>query len=147
MLRSRLVEGLQLQNFLQSKILTVIGLQLVHDYLLLHQMDLVSFNAWLAGYYVLIHHACQAEWENGEPCQETQGCNKFCVRHHPAAKLLAVLERPVAGKTSVLTNSISNEAQPVPTASRTDSLFPDSSKEESNEVKVSVSIAYMSEFI
>ena len=63
------------------------------------------------------------------------------IGHHPAAKLFSALERPVARATSAPMNSILNEAQPAPTARRTDSLFPDSSEEESNEVKVSVSIA------
>ncbi len=40
------------------------------------------------GCNLLIHHACQVEWENGGPGRETRGCNKFCVGHHPLAQLL-----------------------------------------------------------
>jgi hypothetical protein len=31
----------------------------------------------VSGCNVLIHHACQAEWENGGPGRETGGCNKL----------------------------------------------------------------------
>jgi hypothetical protein len=36
------------------------------------------------------------------------GFDKYCVGHHPAAKLLAVPERQVAGATTDLMTSISN---------------------------------------
>ncbi len=95
----------------------------------------------VSGYNVLIHHACQVEWENGGPGQEMGGCNKFCIGHHPAAKLLAVPDRHVAGATSELMKSISNGVQQGLTSRRVVSVFPpDSSEEELTEVKVSVSI-------
>jgi hypothetical protein len=56
----------------------------------------------VAGCKVLIHHACQAEWENGGPGWEAGPCNKFCVAHHPAAKPYAVVERPVARATRAM---------------------------------------------
>ncbi len=95
----------------------------------------------VSGCNLLIHHACQAEWENGGPGQEMGGCNKFCVGHHPAAKLLAVPERHVAGANSELMESILNEVQQGLTSRRVGSILPpDSSEEESTEVKVSLSI-------
>ncbi len=95
----------------------------------------------VAGCKVLIHHACRAEWESGGPGQETGGCNKFCVGHHPTAKLFAVVERPVARATRASMNVILNEAQPAPTARSTDTLFDASSEEKLSGVKLSVSIA------
>jgi hypothetical protein len=84
----------------------------------------------VSGCNLLIHHACQAEWEDGGPGQEMGGCVKLCVGHHPFAKLLAVSERQVAGATSELMTSISNDVQ---------TIFPQySSDEEETEVKVSV---------
>ncbi len=88
---------------------------------------------------LLIHHACQAEWENGGQGQETGGCNKVCVGHHPAAKLLAVPERQVAGESSELMTSISTDVQKGLTSSRVGSILPQNySDEEETEVKVSV---------
>jgi hypothetical protein len=66
--------------------------------------SLVSYQ--VSGCNLLIHHACQAEWENGGPGQKTGGCIKFCIGHHPFAKLLAVPERQVAGAISELMTSI-----------------------------------------
>jgi hypothetical protein len=83
----------------------------------------------VSGCNVLIHHACQAKWENGGPGQKTGGCNTFCIGLHPAAKLLAFPERPVAGATSALMNLILNEAQQAPTARRTVTVFPPESLE------------------
>ncbi len=51
----------------------------------------------VSGCILLIHHACQAEWENGGPGRETGGGNKFCIGHHPVAKFLAVPEKQVGG--------------------------------------------------
>ncbi len=85
-----------------------------------------------------MHHA---EWENGGPGRETGRYNKFCVGHHPAVKSLAVPKRHVAGATSESMKSISNEIQQGLTSRRVGSnLPPDSSEEESMEVKVSVPI-------
>jgi hypothetical protein len=68
-----------------------------------------------------------------------RGCNKFCIGHHPVAKLLAVLERQVAGATSELMTSISNDVQKGLTSKRVGSILPQkSSDEEETEVKVSV---------
>jgi hypothetical protein len=39
------------------------------------------------------------------------GCDKSCVGHHPAAKLLAVPERQVAGATSELMTFILDDVQ------------------------------------
>ncbi len=63
----------------------------------------------VSGCNLPIHHACQAEWENGGPGWEMGGCDNFCIGHHPAAKLLTVPERHVAGATSELMKSISNK--------------------------------------
>jgi hypothetical protein len=91
------------------------------------------------GCNLLIHHACQAEWENGGLGRETRGCNKFCVGHHPVAKLLAVPERQVAGATTELMTSILNDVQQWLTSRRVGSILPGySSEEEEMEVKVSV---------
>ncbi len=89
---------------------------------------------------MLIHHACQAEWENGGLGRETGGCDNFFVGHHPAAKLAAVVEKPVTRATRASMNAIYKEAQPAPTAGSIDALFPDSSEEELSELKVSASI-------
>jgi hypothetical protein len=62
---------------------------------------------------LLIHHACQAEWENGGLGREMGGCVKLCVGHHPSAKLLAVPKRQVAGATSELMTSILNDVQTI----------------------------------
>ncbi len=93
-----------------------------------HGPSLVSCQ--VSGCNLLIHLACQAEWKNGVPGRETGGCVKLCVGHHPFAKLLAVLERQVAGATSELMTSISNDVQTI--------LPQYSSDEEETEVKVSV---------
>jgi hypothetical protein len=93
----------------------------------------------VSGCNLLIHLACQAEWKNGGPGRETKGCNKFCVGHHPAAKLLAVPERQVAGATSELMTSISNDVQQGLTSRKVGSILPQYSlEEEESEVKVSV---------
>jgi hypothetical protein len=93
----------------------------------------------VSGCNLLIHHACQVEWENRGLCQETGGCDKFCVGHYPAAKLLAVPERQVAGATTELMTSISNDVQQGLTSRRIGSILPEySSEEEEMEVKVSV---------
>ncbi len=55
---------------------------------------------------------------------------KLCVGHHLFAKLLAVPERQVAGATSELMTSISNDVQTI--------LNQYSSDEEERAVKVSV---------
>ncbi len=55
---------------------------------------------------------------------------KLCVGHHPFAKLLAVLERQVAGATSEVMTSILNDVQTI--------LTQYSSDEEEMAVKVSV---------
>jgi hypothetical protein len=68
-------------------------------------------------------------------------CNKFCVGHHPATKLVAVPETHVAGATSELMTSILNDAQQGLTSRRVGSILPQySSEEELTEVKVNVSI-------
>ncbi len=54
----------------------------------------------------------------------------LCVGHHPFAKLLAVPERQVAGATSEVMISISNDVQTI--------LTQYSSEEDETEVKVSV---------
>jgi hypothetical protein len=41
------------------------------------------------GCHEKLHHECQAELENGGQGRDTGGCHKFCVGHHPAAKLLS----------------------------------------------------------
>jgi hypothetical protein len=79
---------------------------------------------------LMIHHACQAKWENQGPGREMGGCVKLCVGHHPFAKLLAVPERQVAGATSELMTSILNDVQTI--------LTQYSSDEEETAVKVSV---------
>jgi hypothetical protein len=79
---------------------------------------------------LMIHHACQAEWKNRGPGQETGGCVKLCVGHHPFAKLLAVPERQVVGVTSEVMTSILNDVQTI--------LTQYSSDEEETAVKVSV---------
>jgi hypothetical protein len=79
---------------------------------------------------LMIHHACQAEWENWVPGRETGGCVKLCVGHRPFAKLLAVPERQVAGATSELMASILNDVQTI--------LTQYSSDEDKTAVKVSV---------
>ncbi len=79
----------------------------------------------MSGCNLLIHHACQAELENGGPGRETGGCNKFCAGHHSAAKLLAVPESHVAGATIESSmNSISNEIQQGLTSKRVGSILP-----------------------
>jgi hypothetical protein len=81
----------------------------------------------VSGCNLLIHHACQAEWENGLPGQEMGGCDKFCVGHHPAAQLLL---------TSILTR-----VQQGLISRRVGSILPEYSSEgEEIEVKVSVKI-------
>jgi len=55
---------------------------------------------------------------------------KLCIGHHPFAKLLAVPERQVAGATSEVMISISNDVQTI--------LTQYSSDEEETAVKVSV---------
>jgi hypothetical protein len=93
----------------------------------------------VSGCNLLIHHACQAEWENGGPGRETGGRDKFCIGHHPATKLLAVPERQVAGATSELMTSILNDVQQGLTSRRVGSILPQySSDDEETEVKVSV---------
>ncbi len=93
----------------------------------------------VSGCNLLIHHACQAEWENGGIGWETRGCNKFCIGHHPAAKRLAFPEREVVGATSELMRSISNDVQKGLISRRVGSIRPQkSSDEEEMEVKVSV---------
>jgi hypothetical protein len=93
----------------------------------------------VSGCNLLIHHACQAEWENGGPSRKIGGCHKFCIGHHPAAKLLTVPERQVAGTTTELVTSISNDVQQGLTLRRVGSNLPEhSSEEEEMEVKVSV---------
>jgi hypothetical protein len=52
-------------------------------------------------------------WENGGQGQETGGCVKLCIGHHPSAKLLDVPERQVAGATSELMTSILNDVQTI----------------------------------
>jgi hypothetical protein len=84
----------------------------------------------VSGCNLLIHHACQAEWENGGPGQEMGGCDKFCVGHLPVAKLLAFPERQVAGATSELMTSISNDVQKGPTSRRVGSIIPQNSSDE-----------------
>jgi hypothetical protein len=84
----------------------------------------------VSGCNLLIHHACQAEWVNGGPGRETGGCNKFCVGHHPAANLLAVPGRHMAGATSELMKSILNEIQQGLTSRRVGSILPPDSSEE-----------------
>jgi hypothetical protein len=79
---------------------------------------------------LMIHHACQAEWENRGPGRETGGCVKLCIGHHPFAKLLAVPERQVAGATSELMTTILNDVQTI--------LTKYSSDEEETAVKMSV---------
>jgi hypothetical protein len=92
----------------------------------------------VSGCNLLIHHACLREWENGGPGWEMGGCNKNCVGYHPAAKLLAVPERQVAGATSELMTFISNDVQQGLTSRRVGSILPQySSDEEETEVKVS----------
>jgi hypothetical protein len=79
----------------------------------------------VSGGNLLIHHACQAEWENEGLGQEMGGCNKFCIGHHPAAQFL-------------LTSS-STHAQQGLASRRVGSILPEySSEEEEIEVKVSV---------
>jgi hypothetical protein len=74
---------------------------------------------------LLIHHACQAEWENGGPGRETGGCNKFCIGHPPAAQLLLIC---------ILTHIQQGLA-----SRRVGSILPEySSEEEDIEVNVSV---------
>jgi hypothetical protein len=93
----------------------------------------------MSGCNLLIHHACQAEWENGGPCREMGGCNKFCVAHHCAANLLPVPETQEAGATSELMTSILNYIQQWLTSRKVGSILPEySSEEEEMEVKVSV---------
>jgi hypothetical protein len=97
---------------------------------------------------MLIHHACQAEWENGGPGREMGGCDKFCVGCHPVAKLLAVPERQVAGATSELMTSISNDIQEGLTSRRVGSILPQySSDEEETKLKVVCKIRLVTEFI
>jgi hypothetical protein len=77
------------------------------------------------GCNLLIHHACQAEWEKGGPGQETGGCDKFCAGHHPFAQLLLI--------------SILKRVQQRLTSKRVGNIIPEySSEEEEIEVKVSV---------
>jgi hypothetical protein len=65
--------------------------------------------------------------------------HKFCISHHPVAKLLAVPERQVVGAASELMTSISNDVQQGLTSRRVGSILPQySSEEEETEVKVSV---------
>jgi hypothetical protein len=79
----------------------------------------------VSGCNLLIHHACQAEWENGGPGQEMGGCNKICVGHHPAAQFLLT--------------SISTGVQQGLASRRGGSILPEySSVEEEIEMKVSV---------
>ncbi len=79
---------------LQSK-LNVIGYQLVHVYLFLPLMDPVLFHARCPA--VTCWFIMRAR-QNGRVEDPTKrGCNKFCIGHHPAAKLLAVPERQVVG--------------------------------------------------
>jgi hypothetical protein len=67
------------------------------------------------------------------------GCDKFCVGPHPADKLLAVPERQVAGATTELMTSISNDVKQGLTSRRVGSIPPEnSSEEEEMDVKVSV---------
>jgi hypothetical protein len=67
------------------------------------------------------------------------GCEIFFVGHHPADKLLAVPERQVAGATSELMTSISNDVQKGLTSRRVSSILSqNSSDEEETEVKVGV---------
>jgi hypothetical protein len=88
-----------------------------------HGPSLVSCQ--VSGCNLLIHHVCQAEWENGGPGQEMGGCNKFCIGHYPAAQLLLT--------------SISKLVQQGLTSRRVGSILPKySSEEEEMEVKVSV---------
>ncbi len=139
MLQSML-EVFQLENFPQSKILNVmlsVGACLFDS--AFDGPSLISCQVSICN--LLIHHACQAEWENGGPAREMGGCNKFCIGHHTAAKLLTVPEKHVAGATSELMKSILNEIQQELTSRRVVSILPpDSSEEESTEVKVSASI-------
>jgi hypothetical protein len=77
------------------------------------------------GCNLLIHHACQAEWENGGPGRETGGCNKFCIGHHPLAQLLLI--------------SISTRVQQGLASRRVENILLEySSDKEKIEVKVSV---------
>ncbi len=93
----------------------------------------------VSGCNLLIHPACQAEWDNGGPGWEMGGCNKFCIDHHPAAKLLPVPERQEVGATTELLTSISNYIQQGLTSRRVGSILLEySSEEEEMEVKVSV---------
>ncbi len=93
----------------------------------------------VSGCNLLLHHACQAEWENGGPGWETGGCNKYFVGHHPVAKIWPVPERQVAGATSELMTFISNYVQHGLTSRRVGSILPQySSDEEETELKVSV---------
>jgi hypothetical protein len=67
------------------------------------------------------------------------GCGRFCIDHHPVAKLLAVPERQEAGATTELMTSISNYVQQGLTSRSVGSILPEySSEEEEMEVNVSV---------
>ncbi len=78
----------------------------------------------------------------GDQAGKWEDATNFCVGHHPAAKLLAVPERHVAGTTSESMKSISNEIKQGLTSRRVGSILPnDSSEEESTDVIVSVSIS------
>jgi hypothetical protein len=79
----------------------------------------------VSGCNLLIHHACQAEWENGGPGREAGGCDKFCVGHHPAAQFLL---------TSILTRVQQGLA-----SRRVGSIIPEYSSEE-EEIKVKKSV-------
>ncbi len=69
------------------------------------------------------------------PGQETGRCNKFCVGHHPAAKL-DVVQLPVATATRVLTK---------PTVATKPLIFPpESSDEEPSFVETNVSASIVS---
>jgi hypothetical protein len=79
----------------------------------------------VSGCNLLIHHACQGEWENWGLGRETGRCNKFCIGHHPAAQLLL---------TSIL-----KHVQQGLTSRRVGSILPEYSSEE-KEIEVKVSI-------
>jgi hypothetical protein len=75
----------------------------------------------------------------GDQARKQEGAKRFAFGHHPAAKLLAVPERQVAGPTSELMTFISNDARQGLTSRRVGSILPQySSDDEETEVKVSV---------
>ncbi len=92
-----------------------------------------------AGCKEQLHHECQAKWEDGGPERETSRCDKFCVGHHPAAKLFAVVVKPVTRANRAMTKDFSKEALPMPIAEILEAPSADD-LEELEELKVSVYI-------